>query len=241
LPPPDLPWTPFGPGDNAAPDIAQIQRQASKARAAIQAAQVELTRLAHGPGPDGTPPQVVEVSRADGLWPYLVIRSYPGDIGSRPFDAAAAYAVDLAQFYSPDILVVPAAPPTSPNEVDRAGMNALSDRQEFRLRSGLDYDIWVHVWNLGRTPALGVRLRVFVNPLGQFVAGRQLDLGDRLSETSHRCVRVGTYHAAPGAGGARDETFLAIAECLSDVATVDGNYAIDRHVATTRVTVFDQL
>lgn len=241
MPPPAIPWTPFGPGDDAAPDIGRIQRQVSKARATLQAAQVELTGLAHGPGPDGTPPQVVEVARADGLWPYLLLRSYPGDIGNRPVDLDAMSAMNWNQLSSPDIFVVLAGPPTGPDEVDRAGMDALWARRNFRLRSGMDFDIWVHAWNLGRTPALGVRLRVVVEPPGQFVGGRQLDLGDRVSETSHRCVRIGTYHAAAGAGGVRDETFVAIAECLSDVATGDRDFGMDRHVAHSRVSVFDPI
>ena len=104
----------------------------------------------------------------------------------------------------------------------------------------MDYDIWVHAWNLAGRPRSASGCVVVELP-GPFIGGRQLDLGDRVSETSHRCVRIGTYHAAAGAGGARDETFVAIAECLSDVATGDRDFGMDRHVAHSRVSVFDPI
>ena len=47
-------------------------------------AQVELTRMRHGPGRDNTPPEVVETTRADGLWPFLLLRTIAGDYGARP-------------------------------------------------------------------------------------------------------------------------------------------------------------
>ena len=52
------PWTPFGPGDTTAtPDPTTSQARAAKTRAVLEKAQVELTRMRHGPGPDNTPPR----------------------------------------------------------------------------------------------------------------------------------------------------------------------------------------
>ena len=67
----------------ATPDSNDSRRRAAKTRAVFEVAQVELTGMRYGPGPDGTP-TVVEMTRADGLWPFLVIRTYPGDDGARP-------------------------------------------------------------------------------------------------------------------------------------------------------------
>src|SRR5207253_11361133 len=103
-----VPWTPFGPCDNAAPDVTRILARAARTRAALEKAQVELTGQRHGPGPDGTPPRVRDVSRADALWPFLLVRTFPGDAGARPIN------VDLTPFgtnwkfsgaNSPDILL----------------------------------------------------------------------------------------------------------------------------------------
>src|SRR3954466_5716917 len=77
-----IPWTPFGPGDNTpTPEPGDVEARRAKTRAVLEKAQLELTRMRHGPGPDNTPPRVVETTRADGLWPFLLLRYAPGDAG----------------------------------------------------------------------------------------------------------------------------------------------------------------
>ncbi len=69
-----------------------------------------------------------------------------------------------------------------------------------------------------------------------FLGGANLDLGDRLSETAHLFVKAGTY-AAGASGEDGFPMLLAIAECMTDVATGDRTPGMDRHVAHRRVSV----
>jgi hypothetical protein len=229
-PRPPVPWTPFGPGDNAAPDVAGIVGRAEKTMEMLRRAQLDLTRMKSGPGPDGTDPVVEEVNRADGLWPYLLIRHDVGDVGARPLDADIRSQMADTAHWSPDILVTRAGPPGEPVVIDRGGIPALQARVEWGVTWGVAYDIWVHVWNLGAAPATGVRVRAFLSEVDRFIGGRQLDLGDRLSQTCHRVVKVTTY--TPGTSGESTWTpLVVVAECLSDVASGDRSPGMDRHCA----------
>jgi hypothetical protein len=218
----------------AQPDPAQIEADAARIRARLGKAGVELTGRRHGPGPDGTPPVVVETTRADGLWPWLLIRQQTGDIGARPLEQTAINPILLGERNSPDIVLTLAGPATEPTVIERDGMPALVARAVFELFPGYAYDAWVHVWNLGRSPASGVRVRVFLGPTDRFLGGRQLDLGDRLSATSHRAVKAATFTAGlPGDNAIGMVT--ALAECLSDVAGGDRSPGMDRHCAHRQV------
>jgi hypothetical protein len=208
-------------------------------------AKIEQTRLElekrrrpprppHGPDlpPDATPHERYVVNRADTLMPFLLLRSFAGDIGARPFDTA------IFPSASPDIIVTRHLPAGSPPEPDVRGREAARDPAFTRrivqiIKRPATYDVWLHVWNLGRAPAFGVRLRVWGltisgQPHQGFLAGRSLDLGARDSETSHLLVKMGpwTTPSGPVAG------LLATAECITDVLT--GAYPhdfTDRHNA----------
>src|SRR5205823_14898490 len=105
------------------------------------------------PGPDNQDPPVREVTRADGQWPFLLIRTYPGDAGQRPAPA------EVQPLQSPDVIVTAAGPADEPRIVDRSGIAALKAREVAKPRRGQALDVWVHVWNLGRSQATGVRVR----------------------------------------------------------------------------------
>ncbi len=186
--------------------------------------------MRHGPGKDGTPPVVVETSRSDGLWPWLLIRQQTGDIGSRPMDQYAINPINLGERDSPDILLTPAGPATEPTTIGRDEVEALRARVTYEVHPGFSYDVWVHVWNLGRSPATGVRVRVFLGPTNRFLGGRQLDLGDRLRADSHRVVKAATFTAGQPGDSALG-MMTAVAECLSDPAGGDRNPGMDRHCA----------
>jgi hypothetical protein len=204
--------------------------RANKTLASLKRAQVELTRMKSGPGPDGTNPTVEEVTRADGFWPYLLIRHDVGDIGVRPLDASLRADMAGGDHWSPDVLLMQAGPPDEPTVVERGGIPALRARHELTATWGIPYDFWVHVWNLGAAPATGVRVRAFLTEVGRYMGGRQLDLGDRLSETCHKFVKVATY--TPGSSGESTWTpIVVVAECLSDPATGDRSPGMDRHCA----------
>ena len=239
---PPIPWTPFGPGDTAAPDTPGILARVAKTRTALEAAQVKLTRLRHGPGPDGTDPRVRPVSRADGLWPFLVIRSYLGDVGARPIDTPSAPEIGHGEFGSPDI-VVTTIDPTDKQVLGRDGVAALHSQN--RIRKVMNYDttytIWVHVWNLGLAPAHGVRVRAwgfanapdgsFTNsPPKVFLGGTEIDLGDRTSEDAHLLVRTGTWLVPAALGPRWGGGIQVVAESMSDVME-PANPLVDRHAA----------
>lgn len=231
---PPIPWTPFGRGDTAQPDVQQILQDAEAARQRLLKEQLRLTRMRYGPGPDGTPPEVMPVTRADGQWPFLLIRSTPGDTGERPLEPGTIAAIGFGEHDSPDILFTDAGPATEPKIVDRASWPPLAARALSNLWANTSYDVWVHVWNLGQTQATGVRVRAYQETPATYLGGTYVDLGDRRSELAHLVVKAATFTMGT------TETFpmfYAIAECMTDPAIGDVTPGMDRHVGHRRVQV----
>ena len=225
-----IPWTPFGPGDTGAPYPGPIGDRAAAIKAGLEKAQLELTGLRHGPGPDRTPPVVRGVSRAEGLWPWLLVRSQAGDTGARPLEASTIMAIGYGEHNSPDIILTLAGPATEPVVIGRDGTPGLIARNVAEIFPTLVYDVWVHVWNLGRSPATGVRVRAHLGPTNRFLGGRQLDLDDRTGASPHRVIKAGTFTAGQPGDSALG-MLTVVAECLSDVATGDRSPGMDRHCA----------
>ncbi len=247
---PPIPWTPFGPGDNATPDVASIEARAAGIRAELEKVQLELTGMRYGPGPDGTPPVVREVTRADGLWPFLVIRTYPGDVGVRPVLPSHTVTPYNSLVDSPDVVVTPAGPPGEPSVVGRSGIAAIKAREINHLTFGQSRDLWAHVWNLGHFQATGVRVRAWLSvapdtphltvPPPRFLGGAAIDLGDRTSDTAHRMVKVATFAAEDFGIGYYWTVITVTAECLTDPAEeqlVWAVFAADRHSAHCALSV----
>lgn len=238
-PPRPIPWTPFGPGDHAAPDPDLLLKRVAKVRLGLEGVQRELATMRDGRPPDNDHP-LAEVTRADGLWPYLLIRWKPGDVGKRPLTIA-----DLTEeakwtgTNSPDVIVIDAGAIDLPRIVGRAGIQALGTGRP-SLIVGSTYDVWAHVWNLGRSHATGVRVRARLGPSPfnwppgapiqpeRFLGGTTLDLGDRLSDTSHLAVKVATF-TTDDLGDDYSSLLTVTAECLSDVANEDKSPNGDRH------------
>jgi hypothetical protein len=239
--PPSPSSTPFGPGDQTNLDnIKKIIDEAKRLKDRLVSEQARLEKiryghvLNHGDGPNTKPFPVSSVdglSRADSLLPFLLIRSFCGDIGARPVPQAQPIS-------SPDIIVaLPKNPGYQPTVLGRDDMKDFLSQHTIvnDIVQGNTYDIWVHVWNLGRAPAHGVRISALINgmvgrvPLG----GRILDLGDRTSSTSHLVVKVGSWSTGKasvhGVHPLPDPTEIkATAECILDPAVVrDGSK--DRH------------
>jgi hypothetical protein len=116
------------------------------------------------------------------MWlPYMFIRAYPGDTGTRP--------VTGVFWESPDVYVVPAlAPQNAPNVPSQLGQVALANR---------DNTVYAHVWNLGRAPARAVVVQFYwcnptlgFNPVGATLIGTAFTtLGARGSGQSHAVVK----------------------------------------------------
>jgi hypothetical protein len=227
-----------------------VVANAEKLRAKMLAARVELLARLDARQPassdDRTPRRPVHElpptpSRADGLWPFLLIRSTLGDDGARPM---------LVPDHSPDILFteVPTPQPGAPDDRVR-GRNEHPGDTEYPL-TDRPYDVWVHVWNLGRTAAYGVRVRAWAHgqhdPVpGLFLGGWQLDLGDRASKDSHVLVKIGrwtpnnwgyTVRGPQIPGSVGFSWIYATAECITDVANGSFVPGQDRHTASRFVT-----
>jgi hypothetical protein len=227
-------------------DLAQIQQRTAKTLNALRKAQIALTRMRYGPGPDNIDPQVRELTRADGQWPFLLIRTYIGDAGQRPIVSDLGGRRHWQT--SPDIIITPAGAVPS-RIVDRSSIETLRGHDLWSLQLGAAYDVWVHVWNLGQTQVSGVRVRVRthrhrntpaeVEVPEVFLGGTALDLGDRLSEQAHRVVKAATFTVTEAVWNIaeRDLVLVATADCISDPASGDLSPGKDRHSAHHQIEV----
>ena len=164
------------------------------------------------------------------MLPYLLIRTIVGDTGARPFTNPGAALLEFHQ--SPDIILTL----SEPNDPPVMGRGDFNTRLRGRVvgiidRLNISYDVWVHVWNLGHAPAYGVRVRAWTGGNGQphrsvYLGGRQIDLGDRNSTTSHLVVKVGQWGINAG------DHIVATAECIADTCNGSHDWAQDRHTAT---------
>jgi hypothetical protein len=228
--PPVLTWSPFGPTDLTSLDAPAVQAGAEALRARLEGTRATLEKIRRGGAPpeppdDRHPPVATVPRRADQLLPFLLIRTFPGDIGARPLDPTAAHQ-------SPDIVV------TTPAVDDLVVVDRKAFAATLKNRIPTDYfgepwtamfDVWVHVWNLGLASAFGVRVRAWAVEPGKgyrrFIGGRRIDLGDRTSTTSHLMVKMGTWRKD------ESENLMAIAESITDVANGTRDWSQDRHVA----------
>lgn len=167
--------------------------------------------------------------RQDGLWPYLLIRAYAGDTGVRQ--------PPVSYFWeSPDIRVYQ-------GDVHDPG----SATPVLHPIPGVPHTVFVHVWNLGRLPALGVTVRAWwANPSfsfdatspepPHFIGGARVNLGDRTSGDCHALVRIeGLWTPVVENGG--HECLLAVASQVMDPAPGGFAAATDRHVGQRNVTL----
>ena len=158
--------------------------------------------------------------RQDGLWPYLLIRAVPGDHGVRP--------LTVPFWESPDILVVPGI------VQNYDGVSATLSPQ-----AGVPHTIFVHVWNLGRLPAIGIKLRVYwANPSFSFddpahppqiISSIGLNLPDRQNPNCHQLIRLPAPWIPVIENGGH-ECLLAKVDCFADGGGQGFNANTNRHV-----------
>ncbi len=131
--------------------------------------------LHHPPGPGQWPGP-----RKDRRLPYLFLRAYPGDPGTRP--------VPGPFWESPDVYIVPGvAPSLAPAIPPQLGQTALA---------GTDNTVHAHVWNLGHAPAREVVVEFYwcdptlgFNPVGAHLIGSTFTwLGKRGDPDCHKVV-----------------------------------------------------
>jgi hypothetical protein len=175
-----------------------------------------------GTEPKGKPP------RKDLILPFLLIRSFPADMGARP--------TSIPQWtFCPDVLVKDASSDPIGRILTRDEAQSFMAAFRYRTWGPAQLDVWVHVWNLGRAPAYGVRVRTWAaGPSGkEYLGGTSLNLPDRVTPGSHVLIKVASWHPAqpPGATGLMKLKIRATAECLTDVAKPNSDPAHDRHTA----------
>jgi hypothetical protein len=166
-------------------------------------------------------------SRQDGLWPYLLIRAFPGDTGVRQPPVGYFWESPDIRVYEGDVHDPSAATPV------------------LNPTTGIDHTIFVHVWNLGRLPALGTKVRAWwANPSfsfspnspepPHFIGGTIVNLGDRSAPDCHQLVRIeGLWRPVVENGG--HECLLAVAAHVMDPGGADFWASTDRHVGQRNV------
>jgi hypothetical protein len=117
--------------------------------------------------------------RKDTLLPYLVIRAFPGDRGSRPLPDGPIW------WESPDIFVLP--------NQDAATAPDLPPNPNGQLTPNVPNTIYAHVWNLGRGPVINARVEFYWSvglPTNQvvYIGLTHVTLGPRTSPTCHAVV-----------------------------------------------------
>jgi hypothetical protein len=161
--------------------------------------------------------------RQDGVWPYLLIRAFPNDFGVRQ--------PPLSVFWeSPDLLVVQ-------GDVQTLEGNTPT----LRPIPNKPHTIFIRVWNLGRLPAVGIRLRVFwANPSFSFddptgpgnphyIGGTYINLASRYQPNSHAVVRLPVLWE-PVVENNGHECLLAKVDSFADRTGPGFDANIDRHV-----------
>lgn len=167
--------------------------------------------------------------RQDGLWPYLLIRAFPGDTGVRQPPVSYFWESPDIRVYQGDVQDPSSAAPV------------------LHPTPGVAHTVFVHVWNLGRLPALGVGVRAWwANPSFSFdanspepphyIGGTRVNLGDRSSADCHQLVRIeGLWTPVVENGG--HECLLAVATHVMDPAPGGFAASTDRHVGQRNVTL----
>ncbi|GEM_PF-6220998 len=165
----------------------------------------------------------------DRMWfPHLLIRAAAGDRGQRPVwpSTPSWLSPDIWLFRSADV------PPGGPIDLSRAVVSPTV---------GETYTVGVHIWNLGRFPAHGVRVSVWWVEPGFFsgtpdprytpnpIGGAWAELGDRESGRAHGIVLIPTTWTIQNTG-LLHQCLLATVECATDPwgGVLDANH--DRHV-----------
>jgi hypothetical protein len=177
-------------------------------------------------------------SRQDSFLPYLLVRCKPGDHGIRNPRPSNCWG-------SPDIIIVQGDTNDPTGGTDTITYN-------------VPHSIFVHVWNLGRLDAIGVKLSVywadpgyFGNPMTgevstqddpvyrHYIGGMYLNLPDRNQPGCHRIFKIpqlwtpliGDYTYLEG-----PSVLLAKVECITDVAKPGiFDASSDRHVGHKKI------
>jgi hypothetical protein len=165
----------------------------------------------------------------DSTFPFLLIRSIVGDIGGRPFPPGQPF------WESPDILIMD----NVPGPFDRKHVT-------YNPVPGSTYRVFVHCWNLGRSPVFGARAAAYWVDSGFFdpqtpsqytptyIGGARVDLDERSKPGSHQLVELDELWQP----SRYYESLFAVLESPLDTARSPVDPSADRHVAVHNIFLF---
>jgi hypothetical protein len=176
------------------------------------------------------PPTVWPGPRKDLFLPYLFIRAFAGDTGTRP--------VGGAFWESPDILIAAGiAPANAPRVPTNLGGVA---------QAGVDNTLYAHVWNMGQAPAMDVVVEFYwFNPsLGfggdqaNLIGVTWTDLAGRGNSGSHRLVKCPESWFAQFINGGHECLMVRISQPVTDpLSTPDWDASQNRHIGQRNIHV----
>jgi hypothetical protein len=160
--------------------------------------------------------------------PYLLLRSFTGDNGTRPFNTVFWESPDIWTAVG-DPAVTPAIPPT------HGGV----------LPVGQKNTVYAHVWNLGRVPAVGVVVDFFwFNPSlaidgahKNHIGVNRVDLGPRNSPTCHQLVKCPKPWVPVMENGGHECLVVTVSGFGDQIGANVWTPQSDRHVAQRNVAV----
>jgi hypothetical protein len=165
------------------------------------------------------------------MWlPYLLVRAYPGDTGTRP--------VPGVFWESPDIYIEAGQGPlTAPAMPAQLGQVALAGQQN---------TVYAHVWNLGRAPAREVAVEFFwcnptlgFNPIGATLIDTAFTmLGARGSGFCHEVVKCPTAWVPTFVNGGHECLLVRVRDVAADpLTTPEWDASQNRHLGQRNIHV----
>lgn len=176
-------------------------------------------RPGHWPGP-----------RKDMHLPFLFLRAFPGDTGSRP--------TTQPFWESPDVYILGGVHPSvAPDQPAQLGQTALA---------GQDNTVYAHVWNLGHAPARAVVVEFYwcdpslgFNPVGAHLIGSALTwLGSRSDPDCHKVVKCPQSWRATFTNGGHECLLVRAFDVAADpMTTPEWDASQNRHLGQRNIHV----
>jgi hypothetical protein len=178
----------------------------------------------------GAPP--VLGPRKNEYLPFLVVRAFPGDRGSRPIAGVT--------WESPDIFVAP--------NLDASAAPPLPTTLGGVAAAGAPNTLWAHIWNVGRAPVVNARVEFYwyeptIAPdatSAHLIGAAHVDLGDRFSGRAHTIVKCPNTWVAEYRNGGHECLIVRCFEPMLDaLGPNQWSSAEDRHVGQRNISVID--
>lgn len=168
--------------------------------------------------------------RKDMHVPYLFLRAFPGDTGTRP--------TTQPFWESPDVYVLGGVHPSvAPDVPAQLGQSALA---------GQDNTVYAHVWNLGHAPARAVVVEFYwcdpslgFNPVGAHLIGSTTTwLGCRSEPDCHKVVKCPTSWQATFTNGGHECLLVRAFDVAEDAMTTpEWDASANRHLGQRNIHV----